>query len=86
MVAHLPCKLNCPISMEFASAFIAVGMRHGYAAEMHWLSEILSWPVQWSQLHGIAEIKTPILKLSTCTDATARKYSVSWRLLAPLEG
>jgi hypothetical protein len=79
MIAHLPCKLDCPASRELASAFLAVGIRHGYAPEMHWLHEILSWPVQWSGLHGIAEIKTPVLKLSTRTDATARKYSVSWR-------
>ena len=79
MVAHLPCKLDCPASMELASTFSAVGMRHGYAEEIHWLREILSWPVQWSGLHGIAEIKTPVLKLSTWTDATASKYSVSWR-------
>jgi hypothetical protein len=33
----------------------------------------MQWPVEWSALHGIAEIKTPIVKLSTRTDATPEK-------------
>ncbi len=40
------------------------------------MREILSWPAEWSALHGIAEIKTPVLKVSTRTDATAKKYVV----------
>jgi hypothetical protein len=43
---------------------------------MDWLLEILSWPVEWSALHGIAEIKTPVLKVCTRTDATPSKYVV----------
>jgi hypothetical protein len=39
---------------------------------------VLSWPVEWSGLHGIAEIKTPVLKISARTDATAEKYTVRW--------
>jgi hypothetical protein len=35
----------------------------------YWCREILSWPAEWSSLHGIAEIRTPILKISTNTDA-----------------
>ncbi len=29
------------------------------------LLEILSWPVEWSVLHGIAAVKAPVLKVST---------------------
>jgi SAM-dependent methyltransferase len=43
---------------------------------MDWLLEILSWPVEWSALHGIAEIKTPVLKVCTRTDATPSKYVI----------
>ena len=28
-----------------------------------WLMEMLSWNVQWSALHGIAEIKTPVFPI-----------------------
>jgi SAM-dependent methyltransferase len=43
---------------------------------MDWMLEILSWPVEWTALHGIAEIKTPLMRVSTQTDATPDKYVV----------
>jgi MoaA/NifB/PqqE/SkfB family radical SAM enzyme len=43
---------------------------------MDWLSEMLSWPFEWSSLHGIAEIRTPILKIAATTDAAAHKHTV----------
>jgi hypothetical protein len=51
---------------------------NGFKEEMEWLRQILSWPVEWSALHGIAEIKTPLLKICTKTDATAGKSTVRW--------
>jgi hypothetical protein len=75
-VSHLPCRLDCPATVEVAERLIGAGRENGYAQEMDWLLEILSWPVEWSTLHGIAEIKTPILKVSTRSDATAHKYSL----------
>jgi SAM-dependent methyltransferase len=63
------------------------GRRAGFATEMDWILEILHWPVEWSALHGIAEIKTPILKISTKTDATAKKYLIQRRgTRYPVEG
>lgn len=75
-VPHLPCSFNCQLTTEFGKKLIEVGRKAGYDAEMDWLLEILSWPIEWSALHGIAEIKTPILKVSTRTDATPSKYVV----------
>jgi hypothetical protein len=46
--------------------------------EMEWLEDILSWPAEWSALHGIAELKTPILKMTTRAEATAWKDVVRW--------
>lgn len=43
------------------------------------LENILSWPVSWSTLHGIAEIKTPVCKIICNTDATATKYTLRLR-------
>jgi SAM-dependent methyltransferase len=62
--------------VALGQALVQVGRQAGYDEEMDWLLEILSWPVEWSALHGIAEIKTPVLKVSTRTDATAKKYTV----------
>jgi hypothetical protein len=75
-VSHLPCRFDCPHTVALGRKLLDVGERNGFAEEMAWLREILRWPVEWSALHGIAEIKTPLLKVSTNTDATARKYVV----------
>lgn len=86
-VSHLPCRFDCSATVEVADGLIRVGRDAGYRAQMDWLLEILSWPVEWSALHGIAEIKTPVVKISTRTDATARKYTVRWVGTAyPAEG
>ncbi|MBX9680650.1 MAG: hypothetical protein K2X38_17995 [Gemmataceae bacterium] len=75
-VPHLPCRFDCTATVELADALAARGRAAGYAVELDWLLEILDWPVEWSALHGIAEIKTPLLRVSTQTDATAEKYVV----------
>jgi len=75
-VPHLPCSFSCDVTVEFGRKMIQVGRKAGYAMEMDRLMEILSWPVEWSALHGIAVIKTPVLKVSTRTDATSCEYVV----------
>lgn len=75
-VPHLPCSFDCGATAQFGEAFLEVGRKSGLEYEMDWIDQILAWPVEWSALHGIAEIRTPILKISTRTDSTASKYSV----------
>lgn len=75
-VPHLPCRFDCEHTVALARQFLTVGRAAGFDTEMDWLLEILRWPVEWSALHGIAEIRTPVLKVSTRTDATAHKYVV----------
>jgi hypothetical protein len=75
-VPHLPCSFNCESTLAFGQQMIALGRETGYVDEMEWLAEILSWPVEWSGLHGIAEIKTPILTAITRTDITPVKYTL----------
>jgi SAM-dependent methyltransferase len=75
-VPHLPCAFDCPATVDFGNRMLRVGVEAGYAEEMGWIEEILSWPVEWTALHGIAEIKTPVLKIVTRTDATASRYVV----------
>lgn len=70
-VSHLPCSFDCTHTYNQAVDNIKFGRQLGFDQEMDWLEQILDWPVQWSALHGIAEIKTPILKISSRTDATA---------------
>jgi hypothetical protein len=75
-VPHLPCSLHCEATAALGQAFIKLGRENGFSQEMDWLNEVLSWPIEWSCLHGIAEIRTPILKFVTNTDATPTKYVV----------
>jgi SAM-dependent methyltransferase len=75
-VPHLPCRFDCEPTAALGRRFLDAGRGAGYGVEMAWLLEILRWPVEWSALHGIAEIRTPIMKVSTRTDATAHKYVV----------
>jgi Methyltransferase domain len=75
-VPHLPCAFDCTATVDLGKQLLGVGVEGGYADEMGWIEEILSWPVEWSALHGIAEVKTPILKVVTRTDATASRYVV----------
>jgi Methyltransferase domain len=86
-VFHLPCRFDCEATTATADRLLALGRESGYAREMACLTEALSWPVEWSALHGIAEIKTPLLKITALTDATAEKYVVRRRGDAyPAEG
>lgn len=87
VVPHLPCSFNCNPSLEFALKLLEVGNKEGYADSIKLTQEMLSWPVEWSALHGIAEIKTPLVKISTCTDATKIKYIVRRKgVNYPIEG
>ncbi len=76
ILPHFPCGLGCAPSIELGKSLVDVACSSGFDEEMKWMAEILAWPVEWSALHGIAQIKTPILKISTSTDATPRKYTV----------
>jgi hypothetical protein len=75
-VFHLPCRFDCEATITRANKLLALGRESGYGEEIECLTEALSWPVEWSALHGIAEIKTPVLKLAALTDTTAEKYVV----------
>ena len=69
-VPHLPCDTTCEPTAALGKELMEVGRRRGYAAEMDWLAEMLSWPVEWSACHGIGEVRSPILKLEMTTDST----------------
>jgi 2-polyprenyl-3-methyl-5-hydroxy-6-metoxy-1,4-benzoquinol methylase len=77
-VHHLPCRFDCGPSVRLGRRHFAFMRVNGFEDEAGWLEEILSWPVEWSALHGIAEIRSPVLKVVTQTDATAGKLTVRW--------
>ena len=75
-VAHLPCSFRCAPTQALMDRIVAAGRQSGYGQELSWLGDVLAWPVEWSALHGIAEVKTPVLKFCTGTEPTADKYTV----------
>jgi hypothetical protein len=77
-VPHAPCGFGCRETAVLAQELAGVAVAQGYGEEYRWLLNILSWPTEWSALHGIAEVRTPILKLCVPTDATAGEYVVRW--------
>ncbi len=77
-VFHLPCRFDCEATQQVADRLAEVARQAGFHEELDWLTEMLRWPVEWSALHGIAEIKTPVVKISTRTDATPQKYTVRY--------
>jgi uncharacterized protein len=86
-VPHLPCSFACERSAEVAEELMNVARKEGYGTEIEWMKLILSWPVEWTALHGIAEIKTPLLKVATNTDVTSQRRMVSRRGDSyPIEG
>ena len=75
-VPHLPCSFACRDTVRLADGLLHVARESGFATEAEWIIEMLSWPVEWSALHGIAEVTTPVVKIATRTDASADKYVV----------
>lgn len=75
LVPHLPCAFDCSWTRAHGRTFEEIAQSIDGEAR-NWLYEMLSWPVEWSALHGIAEIRTPLLTISTRTDATSDRLVV----------
>ncbi|MBE0651258.1 MAG: hypothetical protein IH595_10505 [Bacteroidales bacterium] len=73
-VPHLPCSFNCFKTALFGKALW--NLKNTFNKEREWLHQILDLQVEWSCLHGIAIILTPILKVITRSEATPTKYTV----------
>jgi hypothetical protein len=79
-VPHRPCSYRCGATVTVAAELQnLVGDSKGREDEGYtWLIPVLSWPVEWSALHGIAEVRSPIVKVCMATDSTVGKYVVQW--------
>jgi len=76
LVRHLPCSFACEESARIGRETAALGRELRFADEIQWALEMLSWNVEWSSLHGVAEIKTPVCRISASTDPLATKAVV----------
>lgn len=74
-VPHLPCSFDCAHTVALGKHFrTLIGPQ-----EAAWMDELLNSPIEWSAFHGIGELKTPILKVSFKTDATAERLAVRFQ-------
>jgi hypothetical protein len=71
-VTHLPCSFACEASRQVGLSFRSIVDRETAAT----VDEVLSWPVEWNALHGMAEIKMPVVKVVASTTYTPAKVTV----------
>jgi hypothetical protein len=76
-VPHLPCSFDCNETLNLADKLIEVGNGLGFNDELKWLKEILAWHYEWTSQDGIAEIKTDDFLITTNTDNTMNRLTVS---------
>lgn len=71
-----PCSFSCANSANRARTILEIMRQLGFLEEVDLLEGILQSPADWSTLHGIAELKCPILKFAYDTDAVSSKRSI----------
>lgn len=71
-----PESFACPEWEAEGEALLASADAHGRAEAIGYLREALSWPVSWSALHGVAEVKTPVFRFIRDTSPTAHRLSI----------
>lgn len=74
-VSHLPCSFTCAASIAIGNRMRDL-LREKDKDSADTIDEVLSWPIEWSALHGIAEVKYPVCKLTTRTGYTPAKVLV----------
>jgi hypothetical protein len=88
-VSHLPCSYQCDATVEIGRKTREAMKKYGYAEEVKVIDTVLSWPVRWSGVNGIAEIVGPAIKVSTRTDwappTDGRQFTRQGRYVKPTE-
>lgn len=72
------CQPGCVDSSKAAEGWVGFAEAFGCGREMEWLREVLAWPVEWTALHGIAGLKTPVVKATWSTDPRHEKASLRY--------
>ncbi|MBL7732994.1 MAG: hypothetical protein JNM88_17620 [Chitinophagaceae bacterium] len=77
-IPHCPVSMHCGKSLALAAQLRSLAEDILSPFDYTTLYEVLSWPAEWSALHGIAELKTPLFKMAGNTTATASKYTIQY--------
>lgn len=75
-VAPWPESFDDPAAVAAGVELRLLAEQHGYGAAIDDLREILSWPVAWTSLHGVAEVKTPVFRYVRDAPPLARRQVV----------
>ena len=73
-MSYLPCSPSCEPTALLANQLAALLPE----PIRTWHRELLSFPTLYTSLHGVAEITTPLLRVSVPTDALADKVEVRY--------
>lgn len=76
-IFHLPCSFTCKFSCQIGIQNHDLMSSLGYEKEAQWMIELLSMPMEWSSLHGIAILVTPIFKLIYNSDPLAKRATLN---------
>jgi hypothetical protein len=77
MISHWACSDHCQASLKMAAVNRQLMIDDGQQQTVDWLEQMLSWPMKWSALHGIAEIRLPVARIAHNTDATPLNHTVT---------
>ena len=75
-VPHLPCSFNCKSSIALARENMHAWEKTGDHKALAWAKTMLSWPVEWTALHGLSEVKTPYVRILSNSEATVEKFTI----------
>lgn len=67
-VSHLPCSFECGRTAVIGDNNYKLAVDLGWRTAADELLDILSWPVEWSGLHGIGFVTTPVCRVTFRTD------------------
>ncbi len=78
LIPHEPCSFDCAKSLELAEQFRSAADSAEELEALDAAAEMLSWPMSWSAANGIAEIKTPVLKIGYDTERVSGKRCIRY--------
>lgn len=71
-----PCSPECPYAVDFIDRALSLSYDLGAQQHLDYLKEVLSWPMSWNALNGIAIVHTPVFRMSYATDAIKGEHVV----------
>jgi hypothetical protein len=73
---HIPCSFNCQESIKIANERLSICKSQDDKDFSILLTRLLSMPIEWSVLHSLALIKTPIFYLRANSMPTEEEYII----------